>query len=670
MKHLFLIFIFSLLCSNLSAQELDSIAEPTTINLDKVENANKKSRDSLKARYRNVAQKKAKEEDKNKVNKESGKANYLDYKIISHQNDTTLIDTTLTIQKEYKMNYLRKDLFGLHSFQNMGQVFTQLTYDFNSNSIFPSLGARAKHINYYEVEDIKYYRFATPASEFLYKTGLEQGQVLDSRIAINIHDRLNLSLSYRGLRSLGNYRNSLSSHVNFRGTISYLSKNSRYNLRMHIASQTIENQENGGITDDHISNFENNISDFEDRGKINVNLEKGTSYLVGKRYYLDQSFKLFKTKDSLPKKISNLKVGHIFNYETKQYKYNIDNSTDFYGDSFKSATNDRTSNKTVNNQAYLDFKSPYILGDFRVSANYQHYFQGYKTIVNTNSQTIPAYLKGNNISLGAKWNAVVKNIYFDAEATKSIGGNLSGTNLYTKAYFKNKKGTEISASLHLNSRAADYTQTFLQSNFIEYNWYHNFKNIDTRNLKFEIKTKWINTSATLTQIENYIYFNADEQTSATQYNGTVNYLKLKANNEFKVGKFALNNTALFQKTANGASVFRTPTFVARSSFYFTSYFFKKKSLFLQTGVTANYFSTYYANKYNAVVGDFAIQNKQAIGGKPILDVFVNGQIRRTRIFFRAENILSIINKTTYYSAPNTPYRDFVVRFGVVWNFFN
>ncbi|WP_139959537.1 putative porin [Flavicella sediminum] len=670
MKHLLLILTFSFFCSGVFAQELDSIAEPTTINLEKVENANTKSRDSLKARYRKVSRKKAKEEEKHKVDEESGKANYLDYKIISHLNDTTLIDTTLTIQKEYQMNYLRKDLFGLHSYENMGQVYTSLTYDFNSNDIFPSLGAKAKHINYYEVEDIKYYRFPTPASEFLYKTGLEQGQVLDSRIAINIHDRLNLSLSYRGLRSLGSYRNSLSSHVNFRGTVSYDSKDSRYNLRMHIASQTIENQENGGITDAHVSNFEDNVADFDDRGKIDVNLESGTSYLVGKRYYFDQSYKLFKTNDSLPQKISNLKIGHIFNYETKQFKYNIDTSTDFFGDSFKTTTNDRTSNKTVNNQAYLDFTSPYILGNFRVLADYQHYFQGYKAIVIDNNQTIPAYLKGNNISLGAKWNAVIQNIYFDAEATKSIGGSLSGTNLYTKAYYKNKSGTEVSASLQLNSRAPDYTQTLLQSNFIAYNWYNDFKNVDTRNLKFEIKTKWINTSATLTQIENYIYFNADEQTAATQYGGTVNYLKLQANNEFKVGKFALNTTVLYQKVADGASVFRVPTAVGRSSFYYTSYFFKKRSLFLQTGVTANYFSAYKANQYNAVVGDFMLQDTQSIGGKPILDFFVNGQIRRTRIFLRAENVLSKISSATYYSAPNTPYRDFVIRFGVVWNFFN
>ena len=32
------------------------------------------------------------------------------YKIISHENDTTYVDTTLTLQKEYKFNYLCIDV--------------------------------------------------------------------------------------------------------------------------------------------------------------------------------------------------------------------------------------------------------------------------------------------------------------------------------------------------------------------------------------------------------------------------------------------------------------------------------------------------------------------------------------------------------------------------------
>jgi hypothetical protein len=37
----------------------------------------------------------------------SGKTKYTDYKIFSHKRDTIFIDTTLTLKKEYKFNYLR-----------------------------------------------------------------------------------------------------------------------------------------------------------------------------------------------------------------------------------------------------------------------------------------------------------------------------------------------------------------------------------------------------------------------------------------------------------------------------------------------------------------------------------------------------------------------------------
>ena len=44
------------------------------------------------------------------------------YKIISVANDTTIIDTSLTIKKLYKYNYLRKDNFELLPFSNEGQT--------------------------------------------------------------------------------------------------------------------------------------------------------------------------------------------------------------------------------------------------------------------------------------------------------------------------------------------------------------------------------------------------------------------------------------------------------------------------------------------------------------------------------------------------------------------
>ncbi len=57
-----------------------------------------------------------------------------DYLIISSAKDTTYVDTTLSIKKEYKFNYLRKDEFGLMPFANVGQTYNSLTYSFNEEN--------------------------------------------------------------------------------------------------------------------------------------------------------------------------------------------------------------------------------------------------------------------------------------------------------------------------------------------------------------------------------------------------------------------------------------------------------------------------------------------------------------------------------------------------------
>jgi len=56
------------------------------------------------------------------------KANIKLYKSFNSQKDTIYIDTSLTIQDEYKYNYLRKDNFGLFSFSNEGYLYNQLDF--------------------------------------------------------------------------------------------------------------------------------------------------------------------------------------------------------------------------------------------------------------------------------------------------------------------------------------------------------------------------------------------------------------------------------------------------------------------------------------------------------------------------------------------------------------
>lgn len=641
------------------AQEKDSIQEPEIYNLDAI----------VGNKAQPLAVRDTDEDDEDLVNPESGKADYLLYKIITHEKDTILLDTTLTLAKDYKMNYLRKDLFGMHSFQNQGQVLTQLTNDFNDEKIVPEMGQSGKHIAYKEIEDIEYYFVPTPTSEFLYRNGVEQGQVLDSKIAMNMTEQFNFSLGYTGLRSLGAYRNSLSSFKQFTGTISFHTKDDRYRLRLHNTNQNIFNQENGGLTEIAQGFFETNDPDYKDRGRLDINLEDANSSLIGNRYYVDHDFKLFTTKDSIPKKISDIRIGHIFNYETKRYHFRSPTSTNYFGESYTSETDDKTSYKSMYNQAYIDFRSPYLLGKFRVLAGYHYYYQGYKKVVYDDDGFIPNQIDGNAISLGANWKAAVKTIHFTASAKTNIAGDLTGSNLFMEAAFKKNKKIEISTSLQLNSKAPNLNYTFFQSNFVEYNWLNDFKTIDTRNLNFNIYTKWVNATATLSNIDNYLYFNNAEQPAPTQHSEAITFLKLEAHNQLKFGYFGLDTDFIYQSVSNGASIYKLPDMIIRSSFYFSKVFFKKKSLYLQTGATVNYFTAYNASNYNPVLGEFTLQTTDKVGGKPLLDLFVNAQIRRTRIYFKAENMLSLTDNNYYYSTPNKPYKDFIIRFGFVWNFF-
>ena len=171
----------------------------------------------------------------------SAKTKYTDYKIFSFLGDTSYVDTTLNINKHYKFNFLRKDNFGLLPFHNIGQTFNRLTYDFDEINTTPNIGFTAKQFSFNTTRDINYYEVPTPTSEIMFLTTLEQGRFLDSFFTLNFSRRLNVSIAYTGLRSLGKYRSALVSQGNFRTTFHYETKNNQYHVRGHIATQDIFN---------------------------------------------------------------------------------------------------------------------------------------------------------------------------------------------------------------------------------------------------------------------------------------------------------------------------------------------------------------------------------------------------------------------------------------------
>ena len=63
-------------------------------------------------------------------------------------------------------------------------------------------------------------------------------------------------VSYKGLRSLGEYKDSRANGGQFRASINYNDAEERYQLRAHVVAQTRNNQVNGGLNEDSIFFFE------------------------------------------------------------------------------------------------------------------------------------------------------------------------------------------------------------------------------------------------------------------------------------------------------------------------------------------------------------------------------------------------------------------------------
>ncbi len=636
--------------------------------IEKTDTSNNATQDTITISERGQKQKKniSKSEDS-----KDNKAKIQDYLIISHQKDTTYVDTTLTIQKEYKFNYLRRDNFGLMPFSNLGQTYNSLTYEFENTTLMPSFGARARHFNYMEIEDINYYRVPTPLTELFFKTAFEQGQLADSFFTVNTTPQFNFSIAYKGLRSLGKYQHLLTSTGNFRFTTNYRTKNNRYNVRVHIVTQDLLNQENGGLQDESVISFREGEEEFLDRSILEVNFENAESILRGKRFYLEQTYSIINKRDSLSK--NKLSLGHILSFEDKYFEYNQTSAaTSFFGNAFKnSGLKERATLENFYNQVQLNYSNN-IIGDLQLNISNNNYNYGYNKVIILNGNTITNRLKGDVFSAGGKYHRQYKGIDLQGEIGLNISGDFDGNYLKTQVSFELNDDIQAMASLNHSSKAPNYNFLLYQSDYINYNWQTNFNNTETQQLAFQLKSKKIaNISVDYSTISDYAYFKIDEtanQVKPFQNSGTINYLRLKAQKEIKFGKFALDNTVLFQKVKDSDSTLNVPQITMRNTFYFSSHLFKK-AMYLQTGITLNYFTTYNMNAYDPVLAEFYVQNQEEFGDFPRLDFFLNAKIRQTRIFLKAEHFNSAFTGYDYFSAPNNPYRDFTVRFGVVWNFF-
>ena len=597
-----------------------------------------------------------------------------DYLIITRENDTIVVDTSLTIEKYHKINFLREDDFELIPFSNTGIAYNTLSFS-AIKSIKPKMGATNKYISYDSADDVVYYDLPTPFTELMYRSVFEQGQLLDAVYAVNTSRQFNFSISRKGLRSLGNYQNFLSNTSNFSFTTNYLSKNRKLKIRSHYSNQKLFSEQNGGINDSDISNFENGNSQFLDRGVFDPNFENAHNEFLGKRFYSDQTY-ILKEKDSLNNR--SLEFFNSVYFEEKKYKFQQKSSDEFFGDSFVSQEiNDKLFLNSFNLQTGLVLQSDKF-GKFNLGLRYiadRYSLENYQiddfvdNSQNINSKT--TYLNGS-------YSKEFSKIKLKLNTENFIFGDNQSNSFSSIVKFNFKNDNSLALKYTFYSVAPSYNTLLHSSNYENYNWDNEFDNSSTNSISLNlILSNILDLDIDLISVKKHVQFEKliDDNSPGinnysivpVQYLDNLEVLKIKLARKIKFGKFSIDSKLLLQKTMSD-NIINLPEIVSRNTFYYSTDMFKK-ALYLQTGFGVKYFSKFYMNGYDPLLSELYVQNDKEIGEFPIIDFFINAKIQQTRLYFKFEHFNSSFTGYNYYSAPNYPYRDFTFRFGLVWNFF-
>src|SRR5690625_4265398 len=156
-------------------------------------------------------------------------------------------------------------------------------------------------------------------TEFVFENGVREGQYLSTTFAHNLSPQFNYSVRYRGLRSVGFYQNNLAANNAFIATINHQSKNERFKLWSHFASQAIDNDENAGIRD--LNEFVHDDSlRTTNRQNIAINLNSAYTEFDSRRFHIGAQYVLLRmNNDSTSTVKSPLTFKNIFSYDKHIY---------------------------------------------------------------------------------------------------------------------------------------------------------------------------------------------------------------------------------------------------------------------------------------------------------------------------------------------------------------
>ena len=157
--------------------------------------------------------------------------------------------------------------------------------------------------------------------------------------------------------------------------------------------------------------------------------------------------------------------------------------------------------------------------------------------------------------------------------------------------------------------------------------------------------------------------------SVVQKSGAISLLTLELQQKLKLGPLHWDNVITYQKSSDDMAL-PVPDLNIYTNLFLR--FKIARVLKCDFGADARFFTKYYAPDYSPALGQYAVQtgeNRTEVGNYPIVNVYANFHLQRTRFFVMMSHINAGQGKPDYFLAPHYPLNQRIFRFGVSWNFY-
>lgn len=526
------------------------------------------------------------------------------------------------------------------------------------------------------INSTRFYNTKVPYSSIRLLTGGTNYRESDDAgfmFTANANKRLNFGVDVDYMYARGEYQNQ--SMKRFAGSLFGSFDGRRYSAAGVVAVNSLSNRENGGIESDIYILDPPYLYDKPSAIPIRMKNDAQSSLKLFELYFNHQ-YRLGFEKETKDKNDSIIKefvpVTRFIhslkfdNYEKRYYEKSP--NKDFYKNTYWSATNDTAAMQRLSNRFAINLPEEFNkLMRFGLTAYIHNDVERY-VFLRSDSTRSDSLLSSTRIGgILSKHQGQLFTYEISGELAlfgyRAADFNLNAT-LGTK--FRLWRDTiELNADALVKSETPDFFLQRYSSNHFQ--WRNSFnKTYETRlGGRFAIPTRKLWLDVAVENKSNTIY--ADSAALPQQFSGSIQLITAKLTKNFRFGKLGLDNTVVYQESFN-QDVLPLPKLTLYHNLYYIDKWFNVLSV--QFGSYVRYFTSYYAPGYMPATGFFYNQQKTKIGNYPVVNLYANFHLKRTRFFVEYSHINQLFMKGLYYSMPNYPINPALMKMGLTWNFYD